>query len=153
MNFNLGIRSFESQHLAGVHHLLQLSLSSPHPAPAEFYFCSSIAAALATPAPAIIPEGPIGDLAHALPQGYARSKLVAEHIVSNAVHDFGARARTFRIGQIVGDKTTGLWNDTEAVPLIIRSALTLKALPALDEMESWLRSTRSRVRSATLLPI
>ena len=32
----------------------------------------------------------------------------------------------------------GLWNDTEAIPLMIRSALTLKALPALDEAESWL---------------
>ena len=32
----------------------------------------------------------------------------------------------------------GLWNDTEDVPLIIRSALTLRALPALDETESWL---------------
>ena len=32
----------------------------------------------------------------------------------------------------------GLWNDTEAIPLIIRSALTLKVLPALDEAESWL---------------
>ena len=32
----------------------------------------------------------------------------------------------------------GLWNDTEAIPLIIRSALTLKVLPVLDETESWL---------------
>ena len=46
--------------------------------------------------------------------------------------------RTLRIGQIVGDGKMGLWNDTEAVPLIIRSALTLKVLPALDETESWL---------------
>ncbi len=43
-----------------------------------------------------------------------------------------------RIGQIVGDGKLGLWNDTEAIPLIIRSALTLNALPALDESESWL---------------
>lgn len=111
---------------------------SPHIDPAEFYFSSSIAAALGAPGPARIPEGPLEDFANALPQGYGRSKLVAEHIISNAVHKYGARARTFRIGQIVGDKRSGLWNDVEAIPLIIRSALTLKALPALDRTESWL---------------
>lgn len=138
VNFNLNLGAFESQHLAGLHHLLQLSLSSPHLSPAQFFFCSSVATALATPAPAIIPEGPIENLTHALPQGYARSKLVAEHIVRNAAYHYGARTRTFRIGQIVGDKETGLWNDAEAIPLIIRSALTLKVLPELDEWESWL---------------
>ena len=138
VNFNLGTRSFESQHLAGVHNLLQLALSSPYSKPAAFYFCSSIAVALATPAPAIIPEGPVENMAYALPQGYARSKLVAENIVIKASREFGARTTIFRIGQIVGDKRTGLWNDTEAIPLIIRSALTIKALPKLDEAESWL---------------
>ncbi len=138
VNFNLGVRSFESQHIGGVHNLLQMALSSPYSEPAAFYFCSSIAAALATPAPAVIPEGPIENLAHALPQGYARSKLVAEHIVRNASQEFGAPTMIFRIGQIVGDKRTGLWNDTEAIPLIIRSALTMKALPEFDETESWL---------------
>ena len=138
VNFNLGIRAFESQHLAGVHNLLQLALSTPYSKPAAFYFCSSIAVALGTPAPAVIPEEPIENLAYALPQGYARSKLVAENIVMKASRDFGARTTILRIGQIVGDKRTGLWNDTEAIPLIIRSALTIKALPKLDETESWL---------------
>lgn len=134
VNFNLGIRSFEDQHVAGVQNLIQLSLCVKTPEPARFFFCSSIAAALGTPAPAMIPERPIGNLEHALPQGYARSKLVGEHIVQTAAIDAGARVRTLRIGQIVGDKEQGIWNDTEAIPLIIRSALTLRALPALDEV-------------------
>lgn len=138
VNFNLGIKSFESQHIAGVHHLLQLSLAVTTPKPANFFFCSSIAAALGTPAPATIPEAPIQDLKSALPQGYARSKLVSEHIVRNAALTAGARTRNLRIGQIVGDRKEGLWNDSEAIPLMIRSALTLNALPALDETESWL---------------
>lgn len=138
MNFNLGIRSFEEQHIKGVHNLAQLSLSVSTPTPARFYFCSSVATALGIPPPATIPETPIYDLKAALPQGYARSKLVSEHIVHNAARDAGALTRILRIGQIVGDGKMGLWNDTEAIPLIIRSALTLKALPALDESESWL---------------
>lgn len=138
VNFNLGIRSFEDQHIKGVHNLVQFSLSVTTTKPARFFFCSSVAAALATPRPAMIPEAPIHDLNRALPQGYARSKLVSEHIVRNAAIDAGALTRNLRIGQIVGDGRMGLWNDTEAVPLIIRSALTLKVLPALNETESWL---------------
>lgn len=138
MNFNLGIQSFEEQHIQGVHNLVQFSLSVSTPAPARFFFCSSIATALGSPRPATIPETPVFDLKAALPQGYARSKLVSEHIVRNAARDVGALTRILRIGQIVGDERTGLWNDAEAIPLIIRSALTLKVLPALDEAESWL---------------
>lgn len=138
VNFSLGIRSFEDQHIKGIHNLTQFSLSVTTPAPARLFFCSSIATALGTPPPATIPETPISDLTSALPQGYARSKLVSEHIVRNAAKDAGALTRILRIGQIVGDAKLGLWNDTEAIPLIIRSALTLKALPALDKIESWL---------------
>lgn len=138
VNFNLGIQSFEEQHIKGVHNLVQFSLSVSTPTPARFFFCSSIASGLGSPRPATISETPIFDLKAALPQGYARSKLVSEHITWNAARDAGALTRILRIGQIVGDKKTGLWNDTEAIPLIIRSALTLKALPALDETESWL---------------
>lgn len=138
MNFNLGIRSFEEQHIKGLHNLVQFSLSVSTPAPARFFFCSSIATALGNHPSATISETPISDLKAALPQGYARSKLVSEHIVCNAARDAGALTRILRIGQIVGDGKLSLWNDTEAIPLIIRSALTLKALPALDEAESWL---------------
>ena len=138
VNFNLGIRSFEEQHIKGLHHLIQLSLSVSTSTPAPFFFCSSIATALGTSAPALIPETPIRDLSAALPQGYARSKLVGEHIARSAAHGAGARTRILRIGQIVGDGKVGLWNDTEAIPLVIRSSLTLKTLPALDETESWL---------------
>lgn len=138
VNFNLGLASFETQHIQGVRNLIQCSLSTPHSKPARFYFCSSIAAALATPSPAVIGERQIDNLSDALPQGYGRSKLVAEHITMNAMHNFGAFTRIFRIGQVVGDKVTGSWSDHEAVPMILRSAISLKALPALDEIQSWL---------------
>ena len=134
VNFNLGVRSFEEQHIKGVYNLTQLSLSVHTPQPAHIFFCSSIAAALGTPGPATIPEGPIQDLSFTLPQGYGRSKLVGEHILQNATTRAGALTRTLRSGQVVGDSKMGLWNDSEAIPLIIRSALTLKALPALDEV-------------------
>lgn len=46
----------------------------------------------------------------------------------------GMHARVFRIGQLTGDEATAAWNDTEAVPLMIRSAISTGALPALDEV-------------------
>lgn len=69
--------------------------------------------------------------------GYARSKLVAERIVQAAAEKTGMIARVLRVGQIVGDSVKGRWNPTEAIPLMIQSATTLKALPALNETPSW----------------
>ncbi|KAG7151285.1 3-methylorcinaldehyde synthase like protein [Verticillium longisporum] len=70
--------------------------------------------------------------------GYARSKWVAEHIVKAAAVSAGMEARVLRSGQIVGDSVQGKWNATEAIPLMFRAAVTIGALPALDETPSWL---------------
>lgn len=138
VNFTLGVRSFEQQHIRGVHNLINLCLSSHRTVPAEFYFCSSISAAAGTPLPATIAEGPIPELSHAQNMGYARSKLVAERIVQAAAEKTGLVAKVLRVGQIVGDTVTGKWNTTEAIPLMLQSAVTLKALPELEETPSWL---------------
>jgi thioester reductase-like protein len=127
VNFTLNLATFEP-HVQGLHNLLQLSLD----AQARLFFCSSVSAALATSAPATIAEAPIQELSQALPSGYGRSKLVSEHVLLNAVTLAGADAQILRIGQVVGDTKSGIWNDNEAWPLIIRSALTLGVLPELD---------------------
>lgn len=137
VNFNIGVRSFEEQHIAGVRHLIDLCLSSNRQTPAEFYFCSSISAAASTPLPATVAETHVVELAHSHAMGYARSKLVAERIVQAAAEQTGMIAKVLRVGQIVGDTEYGRWNPTEGIPLMIRSATTLGALPALDETPSW----------------
>lgn len=136
VHFNLPLSSFEP-HIKGVHNLLQFSLSVNLPSPAVTFFCSSVSTAFGDAAPDEIPETPLVNLHSALEQGYGRSKLVGEHLVSRAVRQAGARAYSLRIGQISGHSTKGLWNDSEAPPLMIRSALTLKALPELDAECSW----------------
>ena len=138
VNFNLGVRSFESQHIRGTHNLIQLCLNTRLSVPAQFYFCSSISAASGTPKPAVIPEVMITDLSHAQKTGYGRSKLVAEHITRNAMINTSMQARVLRIGQLSADVAEGLWNDTEAVSLMIRSAISTGCLPMLDERPSWL---------------
>ncbi len=136
VNFNLGVRSFENQHINGTFNLLNMCLRVQTPLPARLFFCSSISAAAGTPLPAEIPEAYIQDLSHAQNMGYARSKLVTETIIKAAVAQTGMVAKVLRVGQIVGDTKIGMWNNTEAISLMIRSAVTIHALPALDEVRS-----------------
>ena len=137
VNFQLALSSFEPS-LKGLQNLIQLSLDVSSATPARFLFCSSISAALGAPPPTWIPEAPISNLDHVSETGYAQSKLVSEHIVQKAVEDAGADATILRVGQVVGDTKQGLWNDTEAFPLIIRSAVTMSILPELSSNCEWL---------------
>jgi len=68
---------------------------------------------------------------YASPTGYARSKLIAERMIEKAVTSYNANAIILRIGQIVPAKKSGLrlWNPSEMIPLLVRSALSTRALP------------------------
>ena len=136
VNFQLSLGSFEP-HLLGLQSLIQLSLEVKFKRPARLLFCSSMGVALGTQGQRRIPEEPIMDFRQASRSGYTQSKLVGEYIVQRAVEDFGATACNLRIGQVVGDTKFGLWNENEAPPLMIRSALTLGKLPALDVVRTW----------------
>lgn len=135
VNFALPITSF-AQQLSGLQNLLALSLSVTTPAPARILFCSSVGAAMATPGTSessspVVAEAPIPRLTDATPTGYAQSKLVGERIIQAAVEKAGAAATILRIGQIVPAREIGsqLWSESEAVPLMVRSALVVEALP------------------------
>ncbi|RAH72539.1 putative NRPS-like enzyme [Aspergillus aculeatinus CBS 121060] len=137
VNFNLPLSAFEP-HLRGLHNLLRFSLSVALPAPAVLLYCSSISTALGSPQP-LVPESPVADLSDALEMGYGRSKLIGERMVSAARRTAAARAFSLRIGQVSGHSKRGLWNDAEALPLMLRSALTLGCLPRLDGVQcAWL---------------
>ncbi|OQD74998.1 hypothetical protein PENANT_c161G09314, partial [Penicillium antarcticum] len=133
VNFNLPLAQFEP-HLRGLYNLIMFSLSVRRLEPAVILFCSSISTALGVSS-ATIEEAAV-DLNSAL-MGYDQSKLVGERMVSLARRS-GARAYSLRIGQVSGHSKKGLWNDSEAIPLLIRSALTLRALPELHQTCSWL---------------
>ncbi|KAJ5593482.1 hypothetical protein N7537_010386 [Penicillium hordei] len=133
VNFNLPLARFEP-HIRGLYNLIEFSLSVRKLEPAVLMFCSSISTALRGSS-AMIQEEPL-ELDSAL-MGYGQSKLVGEKMISLA-RQAGARAYSLRIGQVSGHSMKGLWNDSEAIPLIIRSALTLRALPDLHQDCSWL---------------
>lgn len=134
VNFNIPVQSFEDHHIKGTHNLIQLCLSVSTPEPACFFFCSSVSAAAGSPRPGTVPEGPVSSPSHAQNTGYARSKYVTEHITRNAVKHANAPARVLRVGQLVGDSREGRWNPSEGIPMMMQTALTLGALPALDEV-------------------
>ncbi|KAA8644467.1 hypothetical protein EYZ11_011175 [Aspergillus tanneri] len=137
VNFNLHLRSFEEDNIAGLQNLINLCLKAQRPTPASFNFCSSISSVVNTDGDEI-PEALPLKLRYAQTMGYAQSKLVAEHICVQAAQQTGICARVLRIGQVIGDQTHGIWNSTEAIPLILQSATTIGALPTLDESPLWL---------------
>ncbi|KGO73092.1 Male sterility, NAD-binding [Penicillium italicum] len=133
VNFNLPLNEFEP-HIQGLYNLIQISLSVRRREPAVMMFCSSVSTALGSRSAEISEEPVALDSAF---MGYGQSKSIGERIVSNARRS-GARAYSLRIGQVSGHSEKGLWNDSEALPLMIRSALTLGALPELSQTCSWL---------------
>ncbi|KAG1858184.1 L-aminoadipate-semialdehyde dehydrogenase [Suillus subluteus] len=137
VNFNLGISSFEP-HIRGAVNLINLALASPHPRPADFYFSSSISAVGAWRGPDSIPEAITDDPSVAQGLGYAQSKWITEKLCQVASQQTPIRAGVLRIGQMVGDSQNGVWNETEAISLIIKCADTIGILPNLEESVSWL---------------
>lgn len=136
VNFNQRLRSFERDCIAGVHHLI--SLCTQRTSPARFIFFSSIGTVLSGKHEGPIPEKVPSSFSDSRPTGYARSKYVAEHICASAAVSAGVPVGILRIGQIVGDTVHGIWNTSEASPLMLRSAQAIGALPALAEEIRWL---------------
>ncbi|KAL4955552.1 hypothetical protein BDW69DRAFT_193176 [Aspergillus filifer] len=137
VNFNLHLSSFERDNIAGLQNLINLALKAQRPNPASMNFCSSISAVVRSPHDSI-PETLPENLSYAQGMGYAQSKLVAEHICVNSARTAGIQSRVLRIGQVIGDSKFGIWNTTEAIPLMISAARTIGALPKLDEWHRWL---------------
>jgi carbohydrate kinase (thermoresistant glucokinase family) len=133
------LSSFEKSNVAGVANLISLCEATKKgisAAPsASFNFCSSVSTvSKATEVP--VPERQ-PDPSWSQDMGYAQSKTVAEHLCSRAAEQ-GITARVLRVGQIVADTQHGIWNSTEAIPLMLQTAITIGALPKLQETPSWL---------------
>ncbi|MCJ1464215.1 hypothetical protein MMC07_002828 [Pseudocyphellaria aurata] len=141
VNFSMRLRSFEKDHIAGLSNLINLALHSPKTPPPRFLFCSSIASVLGNP-----PANPIAEqISHspesASPLGYSRSKWVAEAICEGAHTGTRMQGRiaVLRIGQLCGDTQSGIWNVTEAWPLMLSSVTVTNSLPRLEnEPLAWL---------------
>ena len=131
VNFNKSLMFFENDCVAGVRHLLGLCLTVPSTTAASFNFCSSVSTVARCPdlhTPEVLAE-----FDGAQRMGYAQSKCVAEHLCTGSAQQTSVRSRVLRVGQIIADTVHGVWNDTEAIPLMMQTAVTIGALPKLQE--------------------
>jgi thioester reductase-like protein len=117
--------------------LINLSLSCEKKV--HFVFCSSTAsiAKLGGKSKPIW-ERPPGHPMNSADVGYGRSKWVAETICHRAQRNTVAQISVVRIGQLTGDTVHGIWNESEAWPLMLSTAHQLGCLPAIDEILTWL---------------
>ena len=138
VNFSMRLASFKD-HLAGLENLVDFS-NYPKGHPSRFLFCSSTASVLGHQTRSPFPECISHDPHSASPLGYSRSKWVAEAICEEAHLRTPLRGNiaVLRIGQLCGDTQHGIWNTSEAWPLMLSSVKVLKALPDLHEYLNWL---------------
>ena len=140
VNFSMRLSSFVKDHIAGLQNLINFALASPNPTPPKFFFCSSTASVLGPKASSPVSERISHDPLSASPLGYSRSKWVAEGICEQAHLSTRLRGRisVVRIGQLCGDTENGIWNMSEAWPLMLSSVKVTGSLPELQENLDWL---------------
>lgn len=137
MNFSLPLKSFVDEHLSGLHHLFNLTISCSHAV--EFTFCSSTASVLEQNQPSnTIDEEISTNPLDAGAIGYSRSKWVAESICASAARQLAGPVNVLRLGQLTGNTENGVWNISEAWPLMLSTINVLHCLPELEEPLSWL---------------
>ncbi|KAH7890598.1 acetyl-CoA synthetase-like protein [Phlebopus sp. FC_14] len=136
LDFNLSLSSFEPN-IRATRNLVDLGLASPYQSsnPIRFLFTSSIGSASSWDRTrGSVPEEVILDPGVAVGTGYGESKYVAERIIVQS----GLHATSLRIGQMTGGPN-GAWATTDWVPIIVKSSITLGALPDVHGIVSWLR--------------
>ncbi|MCJ1380709.1 hypothetical protein MMC17_003817 [Xylographa soralifera] len=141
VNFSMRLRSFVNDHISGLRNLLDLAIHSHCRLPPRFVFCSSTASVLSPTLESPIAEVISHDATTASPLGYSRSKWVAEAICEQAYAQTRMKGRleVARIGQLCGDTTNGVWNVTEAWPLMLSTVHVTNSLPDLEhEKLDWL---------------
>lgn len=148
VNFLMPLGGFR-QHFGGLQTLLGLASAhaqySRDGKGARFVFCSSTASVASfqdihidTP----IPEEIVADPKVSGSIGYSRSKWVAETVcseVSRTHPELEGLVDVVRVGQVSGHSKSGVWNASEAYPLLFSSAKLTGCLPELDDEQlAWL---------------
>lgn len=130
VNFLLRLASFEDC-IAGTRNMIDFAATSG----ARFFFVSSLATVSATTAETVSVEAP-----DAAPIDYSKSKWIAEQVCAAANEQLGrdSSASIIRVGQLCGD-ANGVWNPTEAFPLIFSASSATGCLPTnSSEVINWL---------------
>ncbi|KAG6831500.1 putative NRPS-like protein biosynthetic cluster [Tephrocybe sp. NHM501043] len=134
LDFNLSLNSFESN-IRGTRKLIDFARSGPHPESVRFLFTSSVASAQSWGQPEVpFPEEIIADSSIAVGGGYGEGKYVSERLLEKS----GLQISSLRIGQISGGLPNGAWATSDWLPILVKSSLSLGALPSATGLVSWL---------------
>ncbi|MFG3044994.1 amino acid adenylation domain-containing protein [Streptomyces sp. NPDC048241] len=129
VNFAAGYGDLRAPNVAGTEELLRLLADSASPG-LHYISTTSVFAPATGPDPVVIsestPTGPSADL----PDGYARSKWVAEGLVGLAA-ERGLPVTVHRPGRISGDTATGACQDRDLLWQLIKGCLQAGAVPDL----------------------
>jgi len=141
VNFSWSLSSFEP-HIRALVNLIRVALESAsrrvNESPIRLMFASSIAVVANYPqfnsnGPQKVPECTFGP-AYAAEMGYAEAKWVCEELMISATRMYDARLRccSARIGQMSGSERSGVWNEREHFPVMMRMSCVTKTLPRLQ---------------------
>ncbi len=122
-----------------------------------FLFCSSVASVLAAETPSSgVSERLSTNPEDAVAMGYARSKWVAEQIVARratATTKRGSRYSVVRIGQLCSDTKNGVWNESEAWPILIQISQLVGSFPNLNDGEERLDWLSTDIAARTVVDL
>ncbi|KDQ22257.1 putative long-chain acyl-CoA synthetases domain synthetase [Pleurotus ostreatus PC15] len=124
LDFNLPLPAFYPL-ITGSVNLINLARQGPHASSTRFLFSSSISAVQSWKSDKPVPEETILDAGVAIGLGYGESKYVLERIL--AASDIPSCS--IRIGQVCGGELSGAWSMTDWVPIMVKTSLSLNALP------------------------
>ncbi|TCD65176.1 putative NRPS-like protein biosynthetic cluster [Steccherinum ochraceum] len=135
LDFNLSLSSFESL-IASTRNLIDFSAGSTNAI--KFLYTSSITAAQNwDDSKGPVPEQVLPNAEVAVGAGYGSSKYVVERVLALAARR-GLQTTTFRIGQVTGSLSSGAWNTSDWVPIIVKSSQVLGSLPSQDDDAAWI---------------
>ncbi|MFF7364202.1 amino acid adenylation domain-containing protein [Streptomyces sp. NPDC008125] len=127
VNFAAPYGDLRAANVAGTEELLRLLAESASPG---MHYVSTTGVHAPSPVPVTLTEtSPTGPAA-ALPDGYARSKWVAEGLVGLA-RERGLPVTVHRPGRISGDTATGACQDRDLLWQLIKGCLQAEAVPDL----------------------
>lgn len=136
MDFAIPLAAFDHA-IHGLRNLVDFAISSPWQVPPRLLFTSTVGVLSGLTPSSTVEEDLIHDPSISVGAGYIESKWVAEHVLAAAAEATRLKPTIIRLGQLTGGRR-GYWKVTEWIPSMIKSGLSLGALPNRANTVNWL---------------